>query len=502
MAVRAGALFAVLGLLLLLAKPASAHALLLGTSPAAGARVPHAPATVVLTFDEAVVVPPGAVRVLDGSGANVAQGAAFHPDGVGARVAVRSARLQPGRYVVAWRVVSDDGHIVSGAFAFGIGEDAGDVPATVVQAQVPGAAAILAVLHFCLLAGILVGAGLFAGALLAARPGATIAPSLLGFTAWSVIGFVAFMQLFVQADFAGLPIAAVLTTRYGVLRIVLIGAAIVGFRSFLVERGSTALLAAASVVAILAEAFAGHAATGMLPALGVAADVVHLAGAALWIGVLLVTLSAPRGVDVRRTSTVATWCVAAIVASAVPQALRSIPSFAALTGTEYGLLVCAKIALLLLALGFAVASRRRVPDGSAAVVPSVRIEVAVLTVVLAVTAVLVDAPPPRRVAAAQVVARTFAVDDLRATAEVSDDGGLRRTILILTTRAGAPANAAGVDASITDARSGTGPLRIALHPDGTGRYSAATALPFAGRWTLLVIVRVGPFDEGEEALPL
>jgi methionine-rich copper-binding protein CopC len=299
-AVRAGALFAVLGLLLLLAKPASAHALLLGTSPAAGARVPHAPATVVLTFDEAVVVPPGAVRVLDGSGANVAQGAAFHPDGVGARVAVRSARLQPGRYVVAWRVVSDDGHIVSGAFAFGIGEDAGDVPATVVQAQVPGAAAILAVLHFCLLAGILVGAGLFAGALLAARPGATIAPSLLGFTAWSVIGFVAFMQLFVQADFAGLPIAAVLTTRYGVLRIVLIGAAIVGFRSFLVERGSTALLAAASVVAILAEAFAGHAATGMLPALGVAADVVHLAGAALWIGVLLVTLSAPRGVDVVR----------------------------------------------------------------------------------------------------------------------------------------------------------------------------------------------------------
>jgi copper transport protein len=300
-----------------------------------------------------------------------------------------------------------------------------------------------------------------------------------------------------------LSLGATLATRYGILRLVLIGAGALGFRAFLVQRGQIALLGAASAIAILAEAFSGHAATGVLPVLGVVADTVHLLGAAVWIGVLLVTLAAPERVDVRWTSNVATLCVVAIVVSAVPQALRGIPSFAALVTTEYGLLVCAKIALLLLALVFAYASRRRVAQGARAVVPSVRLEVAVLTVLLAVTAVLVDAAPPRSIAAASTIAQTsFAAGDLLVRVETSDDGGLVRSFRITVTRGSAPANADGVQAAVSDTRTGTGPLDVPVHPDGTGRYSGATTLPFPGTWTLFVSVRAGTFDEGHTTLAL
>jgi copper transport protein len=312
------------------------------------------------------------------------------------------------------------------------------------------------------------------------------------------------MQLFVQSDFSGLSLGAALTSRYGVTRLLLIGAGIVGFRAFLVPRGSRTFFAVASLVAIVAEALSGHAATGPLPLIGVIADVTHLLGAALWIGVLLVTLTAAECVDVRRTSNVATICVLAIVVSAIPQALRGIPSLATLATTEYGRLVCAKAALLLLALAFALISRRRVAGGAAAVGRSVRFEVAVLTGVLAVTAVLVDAPPPRSMAAAaNVTAQTsFDAGSLHVTVHTTGAGGLQRSFRITTTRAGAPANADGVDATISESRTGTGPLAVVAHPEKTGTYSGTTTLPFPGRWRLFVSVRSGAFDEGHAALRL
>jgi copper transport protein len=377
------------------ASAASAHALLVASSPAPGTRVERAPQRVSLTFDDPVTLPPQALRVLDTRGIDETLGPAFQPRGDGRIVAVRTAALARGQYNVIWHVVSDDGHIEGGVFAFGVRESAGAVSDAVVAQDVPGATALRAVLHFFLLAGIVIGVGLFAASELVARRGETIAPSVLGFAAWCVIAFVAFMEIFVQANLAGFSFGAVLTTRYGISRIVLIGAAIAGFRAFLVPRGQRALLAGASCAAILAEVFSGHAATGTLPVLGVVADAVHLLGATTWIGVLLVTLLAAERIDVRRTSNVALICVLAIVASAVPQALRGIGSFAALTGSTYGLLVCAKIALLLVALAFAARSRRHAPQGAAAITGSVRSEVAVLTVVLAVTALLVEVAPPR-----------------------------------------------------------------------------------------------------------
>jgi methionine-rich copper-binding protein CopC len=108
---------AIVGLLLgvlsslALAGSAEAHAALQSITPADGARLAQAPTQVVLTFDEAVSTSFATVTVSDPAGKPVTQGAAT-VDG-----AVVTQTLAPGlgagQYVVAFRVVSDDGHPIS-----------------------------------------------------------------------------------------------------------------------------------------------------------------------------------------------------------------------------------------------------------------------------------------------------------------------------------------------------------------------------------------------------
>jgi putative copper export protein len=128
---------------------------------------------------------------------------------------------------------------------------------------------------------------------------------------------------------------------------------------------------------------------------GVLFDAAHLLAAATWIGVLLTTLIAAGVVDVRRTSNIATYAVVALLLTAVVQVKLNVPSLGALVTSAYGLEICAKIALFAIAGAIALRSRRRVNEGAVAVAGTVRLEVLVLSAVIAVTAVLVDSHPPR-----------------------------------------------------------------------------------------------------------
>jgi copper transport protein len=111
---------------------ASAHALLEGTSPHPGQTVVRQPDAVVFRFDEPVEGTFGAVRVFDAHGARVDLGDAFHPDGVGSKIAVHlKAHLPQGTYTATYRVISADGHPVSSGFVFSIGR-AGAAPSETV----------------------------------------------------------------------------------------------------------------------------------------------------------------------------------------------------------------------------------------------------------------------------------------------------------------------------------------------------------------------------------
>ena len=81
-----------------------------------------APAQVSVTFDEAVGLRPGYLRVIDGTGRRVDSGAAFHPAGHDDVVAVRlRGGLGKAAYVASYRVISADSHPVSGAVQFTVG---------------------------------------------------------------------------------------------------------------------------------------------------------------------------------------------------------------------------------------------------------------------------------------------------------------------------------------------------------------------------------------------
>jgi copper transport protein len=355
----------------------------------------QAPSRVTLRFDDDIEISLGSLRVLDSSGTNRAAGAPYHPAGNPHNVEVLTPRLGRGGYTVLWQVVADDGHVGNGRFAFGIGVPAPVVAPVVDAPPVPGKVAIVAVLRFLLLAGLLIGAGLAIGAALVV-PAPRAAPlSMLEFAAWLVLAFVAFVDIWVQGVMTGGSFEAALNTRYGVLHLAIAIAAVLGVIAVSSGRRRGELLVTAVIAAVACEALSGHGASGSVPVLGVLFDAGHLLAAATWIGVLLTTLIAPEAVDVRRTSNVATYAVIALVLTAVVQVILNVASIGALVSTAYGLEICAKIVLFAIAGAIALRSRRRVNEGAVAVAPSVRLEVLVLSAVIAVTAVLVDSHPPR-----------------------------------------------------------------------------------------------------------
>lgn len=122
------ALMGALVALALTAPAAAAHTELVSSSPADGAILQTAPTTVVLTLNEAAVAL-GTRVIVTGPAGEVQTG---KPRLVERTVA---QNLQPGspagRYTVRWRVVSDDGHPVSGSFVFTVAADAPTPAATI-----------------------------------------------------------------------------------------------------------------------------------------------------------------------------------------------------------------------------------------------------------------------------------------------------------------------------------------------------------------------------------
>ena len=103
--------------IVVIATAAAAHAILLATTPADGSVLRTSPGQVSLRFDEAVGRP--AYLTVTGPGGRVDAGAVTI-DGPVVSVKVL-ATTTTGRYTVAYRVISDDGHPVEGTFRYQLG---------------------------------------------------------------------------------------------------------------------------------------------------------------------------------------------------------------------------------------------------------------------------------------------------------------------------------------------------------------------------------------------
>ncbi|HEV8642705.1 MAG TPA: copper resistance CopC family protein [Methylomirabilota bacterium] len=108
----------IVGALLLSRGPAaSAHSLLLDSSPAAGAVVAR-PGRVSLRFNNRIEKRLSRIRLVDPRGE--ARVLATLPGGPPERLEAVAPALGPGAYRLEWSVLSTDGHLVSGAFPFRI----------------------------------------------------------------------------------------------------------------------------------------------------------------------------------------------------------------------------------------------------------------------------------------------------------------------------------------------------------------------------------------------
>lgn len=114
-----GLLVLTLGLLLGPGTPARAHAVLVSSSPVPDVVLGNAPTEVVLTFSEGVRKVPGKIRVLGPDNSRVDRG---EPTFSGAVVNIPVDPAGPqGTYLVSYRVISADGHPVTGAYTYSVG---------------------------------------------------------------------------------------------------------------------------------------------------------------------------------------------------------------------------------------------------------------------------------------------------------------------------------------------------------------------------------------------
>lgn len=125
-------------LVIMTGAPASAHASLLKTDPADGAVVATLPDQVVLTFNEPIRLDTDAVQGFGPGGADWPVTAQAQDNRV---VVTPGADPGTGTVVLAWKVISADGHVVGGSLSFSIGApsanaatpDATPTPTTAVQ---------------------------------------------------------------------------------------------------------------------------------------------------------------------------------------------------------------------------------------------------------------------------------------------------------------------------------------------------------------------------------
>lgn len=192
--------------------------------------------------------------------------------------------------------------------------------------------------------------------------------------------------------------------------------AYVGFRRASKDQGGWGLAAVAAVVLAFTPAFAGHAiaAERWIP-LAVLSDGIHVLGAAGWLGTLAVLVlvgipaalrlgEADRGPAVadfvNAFSPVALVCAGTAAATGVLAAVIHLGRVADLWQTAYGQVLLLKLAILSVVAGTGAFNWRKVRPvlgdelGARRIQRSATVEVAVATVVLLVTSVLVALPTP------------------------------------------------------------------------------------------------------------
>ncbi|MFM7125449.1 MAG: copper resistance CopC/CopD family protein [Actinomycetota bacterium] len=419
-----------LGLAIFVADPALAHNEFVSSSPIDGARLETSPATWDMTFAKEVPLDSASGEIVGPDGTITTLAPPVH----GSSTSVISFTLPPGltgTHTARWRLVSVDGHVISGrvTFAVGTGVDLSGVladgattnldPGDPAPEPVRWALRLFGFVALMALGGLLVSdlyivEGVFAAlrdrAVLKVIAGALVVVPLL-------------QMLIFLGDVFGTSVLGALshladvfdTTPGSMMFVRTVLGGVLCYQLVTVMRGRPTVseqrlvLAAAGLYAF-AQAYTGHSRSRAWPILGIPADTVHLAAASVWLGGLavLVLLVAPlldpkdlwRSFE--RYGRVARLAVIALIVTGVIQTLRLHGGITTLFSQSHGRLLLLKLIVVAIMLRLGDMNRRRIAARTKdnpnlmekklrEVTKAATIEVATGGVVRAVTAALVIA---------------------------------------------------------------------------------------------------------------
>ena len=499
------------------AQLASAHAILLTSEPAPSAVLDESPTEIALFFNEFVDTVFGKIRILDSAG-NVVQTVKPIQDAANHTI-VRApiSPLEPGTYVVVWRVASDDSHPVQGSFSFQIGNKSTVISATA-QYQVlerHGLARLFDVIRWVTYLGVVLLIGGI-GLLQAVRtdrlsPRSTLA--LIGGWAFAALGtlegliaygpHVSGLKIYKAVDLSLL--SETLTTQYGKMqlaRLVLLG--IIGILILVIQFRGTwwwKFGAWVSLVGVtLTLSLAGHPVVTNPVALSVGLDMLHLLAVSLWVGPLLIIVydrnmwlatdestSAP---SLQWFSRTAGFAVPVIVLTGTLQAWLMLDGFGQILDSRYGRTLIVKVCLVVVLIALGAVSRKAMQrKQSGSLRQSMGIEVLFGLIILALTSTLVAMPPKGTIEPAPLSSTSFQGQMIVELSLTSARVGQSEVHILV----------AMADGSLIRVDSATArmsmPLRnipngpIALQETRPNHFSGVTEFAYSGEWVVEILVK-------------
>ncbi len=500
-------------LALLTASPAFAHAVLVASQPADRAMIPQPPQDITLTFNEPVS--PVALVLVRPDGGSAKMNDVTTKDQT---LTIAVPGLANGTHLLSWRVISADGHPVSGTIMFSVGEVSAEPP---MQPSFQMDRGLLVAIWLCKVAlycGLMFGIG---GAFYVSWIAATPLPA--GYTAWLsaiVIGGIiasVFSVGFQGLDVAGLPLSelgrpavwlAGFQTSYGVTAATALFALMLGLAAlhFCPFRRITAALALAGLGGAIAAS--GHAVTTPPQVMTRAAVFLHAVSVAFWIGALIPLLSGlrqRRHEDLQRFSRAVPTAIAILVATGVILSAVQIETPSAIWTTAYGAVWCAKICAVLILLGLGAYNRygltARAAGGDAAsasrLAAIIRTELVIALAILCVVAAWRFTPPPRALNAAAAIPVQVHIHTAKAMADVKidpSDHGSRTVMVAIWDGNFAPLAAKEVTLAFAKPDAGIEPLLYSARFVGDSTWAAdGVRLPIKGRWRVTIKILVDDF---------
>lgn len=496
---------------------AHAHAVLVASEPADGAMLAAPPARLTLTFNEPVT--PLVLRLIGPDGAE--QGIAVKPAGATLDVSP-SGEIRHGTHLLSWRVVSADGHPVSGTIVFSLGHasEAGPPPPSANAAVGIAAWAARVAIYVAMFIGV---GGAFFVSWCGGAPIYAVERVLYAILVTGL--FVVPASVGLQgADLLGVSLAQLAETvvwRTGMLS-PYAATAVLAFIAFFFAQLSFAASshrqakiasAVAFVSAGLALAASGHASAASPQFLMRPAVFVHALGIAFWVGALLPLaghlLERPRDTHaaLHRFSRMAPFVVAALIVSGTTLAVVQVEEVSALWRTGYGRLLLAKLALLSLLFALALYNRFRLmpralaggPESARSLARSIGVELVLALAIFSLAATWRFTPPPRALAALAAAPATLHIHSQRALAEIRFDPGrtgpTTASIVVMTGEYG-PLDVREVQLALSRPDSGIEPIRRPAEKDADGVWRVRRLLvPQPGRWTVRVDLLISDFEK-------